>query len=365
MGYKLSIAIPTWNRLSCLKENIGVIIKQVESFPDGVIELVISDNASDDGTTKYLRELQTLYSFIHVHFCSKNFGANTNFYNVLKNSKGDYIWLLGDDDMIVEGAISKILTDLNKYLPDVIVGGASNDKTLQRVYLKDVIDYQLTNKAIFNKYNPIELVGKMSVLIFSRVRLFEVLDDGMKLINELVSPWPHLIWFLKIMAKGHILLILPYSTNYIVEKHRFNNLQDAKERLALLFVDYSNVLKLLSTEFDDSTLNALKNRIVKGRIAELIKNIAYASFLNGYYETLFDSFKHFGAFFTLKNKFKYFLFYVLPLFLPVSFRLWLFKLPLKLKLNIPFYRDFINNLEEVKKLIKICDDRSIFNRSNL
>ena len=49
----LSICIPTYNRVGLLKESINAIIEQKNTFDINNIEIVISDNASTDGTKEY------------------------------------------------------------------------------------------------------------------------------------------------------------------------------------------------------------------------------------------------------------------------------------------------------------------------
>lgn len=366
VSFKLSIVIPTWNRLPFLKKNISQIITEIKKQGDHTqIEIYISDNHSNDGTQDFLKKLMNQYKFINVNFYDQNVGANHNFYTVMKGASGDYIWLLGDDDMIVEDAIQKIIKDIDLYQPGVILGGAIDDKDLKRIYLKNIMHHEFVGEEIFQKFNAIELAGKMSVLIFSRIALMKVLNEGMMQINMLKTPWPHLIWFLKLIAQGYKVLILPYPTNYIIKSNRFNNLQDGKERLALLFVDYSKLLMALLPEFSKKAQKNLVRNLTHGRDAELVKNVAYSSFMNGYKETLVDAVFNIKYFSTFKNKVRYLVFYLFPILLPIKFRRWCFKLPIYLKLNFPNYIDFINYLEKAKENIKIKDSRSIFNRVNL
>ncbi|NDH08160.1 MAG: glycosyltransferase, partial [Gammaproteobacteria bacterium] len=331
-----------------LKKNVSQIIKEVQIQNDTQIEIYISDNFSNDGTQTYLKELVAQHDYINVHLHGKNMGANHNFYTVLKGASGDYIWLLGDDDMIVEGAIINIIQDINRYQPGVLLGGTVDDKQLQRVYLKNIVKHKFVGEEILQKFNAIELAGKMSVLIFSRAALMKVLNEGLLQINKLRSPWPHLIWFLQVIAQGHKILILPYPTNYIIRKNRYNNLQDGKERLSLLFVDYYHLSKAVLPHFSKNTQKNLIRNLTKGRVAELVKNVAYSTFMNAYKETLIDALYNIKYFPTFKNKMRYVGFYFLPILLPLRFRIWCFKLPIYLKLNLGNYIDFINYLEKAK-----------------
>ena len=60
----LSLCIPTYNRSQYLKKSIDSIVCQKE-FLDGKVEIVISDNASDDDTREvvkpYLRRFANIF----------------------------------------------------------------------------------------------------------------------------------------------------------------------------------------------------------------------------------------------------------------------------------------------------------------
>ena len=111
----LTIAIPTRNRAKFLQKNLDGIIEQIEKLPRDIAEIFVSNNASTDGTDKILSEYASRYKFFRYVTQSKNLGANRNFYTVLKEACGEYVWLLGDDDAIVETCITSILSDIKKY----------------------------------------------------------------------------------------------------------------------------------------------------------------------------------------------------------------------------------------------------------
>ena len=152
-------------------------------------------------------------------------GANANFYTVLKEAKGEYVWLMGDDDHINPSSLSQILADIEKYQPGVMIGGTERDTQGKRVYLPKINEHLLSDQRILMDYDGFVLAGKMSVLIFSKEALESVLESGWKTIQSINTPWPHLIWLFKLLAKKYTILVLPYTTNYIVEKNRYNLLQ--------------------------------------------------------------------------------------------------------------------------------------------
>lgn len=109
----ISICIPTYNRAACLRQCLESIVKQ---FKDPLaresVEVVISDNASADGTENVIKEFQKEFSNISYYKNSENIGVDRNILNVAEKARGEYIWFLGDDDALFPDAIGYMLQEL-------------------------------------------------------------------------------------------------------------------------------------------------------------------------------------------------------------------------------------------------------------
>lgn len=116
---KLSIVIPTYNRASYVCENVKSLLPQLENYGDKV-ELMICDNASEDDTEELLAPFLAKYSYINYIRHKKNLGAHANFYYGVEHANGEYVVLLGDDDMLSPYYCDTILQILNDYHPDII-----------------------------------------------------------------------------------------------------------------------------------------------------------------------------------------------------------------------------------------------------
>jgi Glycosyl transferase family 2 len=104
----LSICIPTFNRARLLDVCLSSVLAQVAKFSDRV-ECVISDNASSDDTQALLAEYQQLYP-MQVFRNAFNIGIIGNITKVVVEcAKGQFCWLVGDDDVLTEGAIERVL----------------------------------------------------------------------------------------------------------------------------------------------------------------------------------------------------------------------------------------------------------------
>ena len=108
---KLTIGIPTYNRARILKSTLDRLLPSVAEIEDK-IEVLISDNASTDGTIGVIEDAEKKYSFIRKIVKSRNTGSADNFLNLMINAKGDFVWLFSDDDILIEGAIETIINFL-------------------------------------------------------------------------------------------------------------------------------------------------------------------------------------------------------------------------------------------------------------
>ena len=109
MQPKLSICIPTYNRLSDLRTCLRWLLPQVVAVPDGQVEVVIVDNASRDGTAEYLDQLAGQYPFVRVFHNPRNLGFDGNTAKCIEYAAGEYTALLSDDDFYLEGQVQNIL----------------------------------------------------------------------------------------------------------------------------------------------------------------------------------------------------------------------------------------------------------------
>lgn len=174
----LTIAIPTYNRKKLLKRALDSIIPQVNSK----VEILVSDNASEDGTEEMITESFPMIRYIKNE---TNMGADYNFLQCYREARGKYVILFGSDDRFAEGALAYLTDFLEKSDCDwVFVNYRYYDVTKREVYIKDserIKNYAhkqdiLTNDGnIFMKYAN-HGITYMSANIVKRQLLLEVSD---------------------------------------------------------------------------------------------------------------------------------------------------------------------------------------------
>lgn len=92
----VSIGVPTYNRLDQLRRAIDSVLAQDETD----VEVVISDNASTDGTREWCEQLTRKEPRVRYIRQPSNLGANANINAALRHARGLYYMVLGDDDWI-------------------------------------------------------------------------------------------------------------------------------------------------------------------------------------------------------------------------------------------------------------------------
>lgn len=103
---KLSICIPTYNRAEHLKNCLNSIVL-CRSQSELEFQVCVSDNCSGDGTEAVVRHAQSSIE-IKYHRNSSNLGIPRNFLNVVSMADGEFVWLIGDDDLLMPNAIVEL-----------------------------------------------------------------------------------------------------------------------------------------------------------------------------------------------------------------------------------------------------------------
>ncbi len=94
---RFSVLLPTRNRLDLLTYAIETVRRQ--DYDDW--EIVVSDNASEQDIASYIRSLnEPRIKYVRTQ---EFIPVTDNWNNALKNSSGEYIIMLGDDDCLLKG----------------------------------------------------------------------------------------------------------------------------------------------------------------------------------------------------------------------------------------------------------------------
>lgn len=164
----LTIAIPVYNRRLLLKRALDSILSQM----DDRVEILVSDNASDDGTQEMIRDE---YPNIRYSRNEQNVGGEANFLKCCELAQGRFFILFGSDDVLVEGALNKILNFLEKndgcslvFMNHAFFSGNYIDlEHCSRKWLNEFESLTTSNKNTVINYAKNQ-ISFMSCLIFSK-----------------------------------------------------------------------------------------------------------------------------------------------------------------------------------------------------
>lgn len=115
---KLSICIPIYNRAKELNNLLENLLIEAENEK---IQIVISDNASQDEIEEVILKYKNVFKNFKYIKNEKNMGFDTNLDKVINYSDGEYIWLMGSDDLITENAIAELQNEIKNKKFDIYI----------------------------------------------------------------------------------------------------------------------------------------------------------------------------------------------------------------------------------------------------
>src|SRR4051812_25862328 len=111
----ISILLPTRNGGDQLEQCVRSVLEQ----PEPALELVVSDNASDDRTADVLASFDD--PRMRVLRQPEPLSVTDNWNRTLEAATGDYVLLIGDDDCLLPGAVARLEALLDEFeQPDVL-----------------------------------------------------------------------------------------------------------------------------------------------------------------------------------------------------------------------------------------------------
>lgn len=203
----LTIAIPTYNRANYLRGLLSTIFDQLVAQP--TVELIVSDNASSDETPAVIEEFEKRGLKLRYLRNEINIGADANFLQCFEQSTGKYLWLLGDDDIVVPGGFSKILSLIEAEDYSLVY---LSPYTFEHDYLAERQHdrFHRSAQTISNGLPFIQKIGIMitfvSAFILNKDRYCSI--ERPPLHNFIGSNLLHIGWLLPVLGSGGTSLIV-------------------------------------------------------------------------------------------------------------------------------------------------------------
>ncbi len=103
----LTLAIPTYNRAASLELLLHTLAPQIAALPE--VELLISDNASPDNTREVIEAHMAAGLRCEYIRNPTNIEADPNFLQCYERARGRYVWIFGDDDVLLPGSLQFVV----------------------------------------------------------------------------------------------------------------------------------------------------------------------------------------------------------------------------------------------------------------
>lgn len=281
----LTIAIPTFNRANLLELSLSRILEASKGFED-YVEIVISNNCSEDNTESVIKEAQKLYP-IKYFVNSENVGFNYNYIRLIDEyATGKYCWVLGDDDFLYPNAIKEVLNVLKKHQELCFINLKFDFKSLEKLSLESESD------CLKNNNQSIPITGKLLTfnhlissggvpgnLMFTFISSVIFKSDLMKSIDKseiereswstFYNLFPHSYFYAKIMKdKMAYTFDFPMITAVVHDKEWNSKLWS----LYLKFIPELNI-HYAKNGFSKEELRNQKEQIIRAGIPYLFLNL--------------------------------------------------------------------------------------------
>lgn len=110
--FQLSICIPNYNRIGMLERLLEETCGQIARNDLGrEVEICVSDDCSETNPWDTMEKIRDRFPDVPIVYTrnEKNMGMDYNFLNCVRVAHGKYAWIVGNDDVPIEGALNKIL----------------------------------------------------------------------------------------------------------------------------------------------------------------------------------------------------------------------------------------------------------------
>ncbi|MGB3472829.1 MAG: glycosyltransferase [Erythrobacter sp.] len=133
----ISFLMPTFNRASYIAEALDSILCQIRETD----EIIVIDDGSTDNTREILGSYNDRVSYHHQDNAGKSVALNA----AMKMSRGTYIWIVDDDDIMLPGVVERLRTAISGDSRGVVFGNyrrfeivGNVKRTMDRGYWPDL-----------------------------------------------------------------------------------------------------------------------------------------------------------------------------------------------------------------------------------
>jgi glycosyltransferase involved in cell wall biosynthesis len=245
---KLTIGIPTFNRYDKLYNTLEQILKQLSNFEYlENLEILISNNASTDKTNFIVEDFNKLVTCsFNYYIQAENIGFDRNVDFLFRKASGDFLWILSDDDILLENAITDVYKSI--LLNPKIVFAFIN-------YNVNVCGKLVKSNLLFKENIIISSEEIMTTINFANSLISSCIFNVYKW-NEIKTElffdtyWIHMYVARSLLKEGKSLII----TRPLIEMQQQNFLDSRSEKQKINGIEFYFYAHLQLVEFCESLL---------------------------------------------------------------------------------------------------------------
>jgi len=253
----VSICIPVYNGEPYIFKTLNSAINQTYKN----LEIVIFDNCSTDKTAEIIKSFKD--SRITYNLNDKNYGMIINWQKCLQAANGEFINLLGADDLLKPNAI--------KTQVEVLINNPDVSLCITATNVIDEFDDTIMKRQLFKKSLKIKgkLIAKRSLLrgrnIYGEPSSVLFRKDKSRQVGYFSDALPHsldLDYWMRLSYIGDVYYINEFLSDYRVSSTNATSNFLLNNNFKMLLVDWDNLLKKHS-EYNVINLNTLDKLISK------------------------------------------------------------------------------------------------------
>lgn len=273
--YLLSICIPTYNR----RERLKALVQEITKYNDSRVQVVISDNNSDDGTREWLNSINNKH--VKKVMLTKLETAFYNMINSIRSCDGKYILYCNDRDNV---NMKKCL-ELIDFLQMESYSFLYCDKQNKNKVLTYENNCKGAKKILYNNYHPSGCLFKRDSINLENLELYSSRD--------VVGFFPHDFIVADVFYKGKVGV---YSKGVIsvvdMEFKKKNKSGTSSNEWFLPIGRKLQLVRYMRHFIKNSQFNDVQKRKILNNL--LMKQIREATFIYEYFITNEHECEHYG-----------------------------------------------------------------------
>ncbi len=203
---QLSICIPTYNFGAFIGETLASMLDQVQPG----VEIVVLDSASTDDTEAVVTGLQAQHDCLRYVRAAERGGIDRDMARVVELARGQYCWLFSADDLMKEGALARVMKEIEE-ARDVYICMHSNETLgMQLIHASHPVlnlpgdaVFQLADPAVQRRYFELAVTTEAFFSFMTGLVIRKSVWDSVPLNEKFVGTcWAHVARLFELIPQG-------------------------------------------------------------------------------------------------------------------------------------------------------------------